>query len=236
MRVAILSDIHGNQIALEAVLQDLAQQANIDQVVVAGDLCLNGPCPKEVIDTLRNMRCFVIQGNVDHDIVDQTTKKGSRKQSMIAWTREQIGIEGIDYLASLPFSKYIENSDGMDLLVVHANPLNREEALLPDMEDCELEPLLGKLPATVGALAFGHYHVAYTRRWRELLLVDAGSSGMPRDGDVRAAYAILTWQDTRWQAEHRRVAYDLKAVVKQLKSCGIPNAEKRIKILTEAKY
>ena len=74
------------------------------------------------------------------------------------------------------------------------------------------------------------------RRWQGLLLVDAGSCGLPRDEDIRASYAILTWQDNVWQAEHRRVAYDQKAVVKQLKNSGIPTADKRIKVLTEAKY
>lgn len=235
MRIAILADIHGNQIALEAVLEDLARQAEIEHIVVAGDLCLNGPCPKEVLDTLRALRCSIIQGNVDSDVVD-ATKKGPKKQGIITWTREQIGPEGINYLAALPFSKRIDNPDGTDLLVVHANPLNQEDALVPGLPDSKLEQLLGKLPATTGALAFGHYHVAYTRRWRGLLLVDAGSCGLPRDEDIRASYVILTWRDDAWEAEHRRVKYDLKAVVKQLKSSGMPNVDKRIKILTEAKY
>lgn len=236
MRIAILADIHGNQVALEAVLEDLAQQAGIEHIVVAGDLCLNGPCPKEVLATLQALHCSVIQGNVDSDVVEETRKKGPKKQGIVTWTREQIGQAGIDYLAALPFSKRIDNPDGTDLLVVHANPLNQEDALLPDTQDSKLEQLLGKLPATTGALAFGHYHVAYTRRWRGLLLVDAGSCGMPRDEDIRASYVILTWRDDIWQVEHRRVKYDLKAVVKQLKSCGMPNADKRIKILTEARY
>ncbi len=236
MRVAILADIHGNQVALEAVLEDLAQQTGIEHIVVAGDLCLNGPSPEEVLDTLQGLHCFVIQGNVDSDVVEENRKKGPKKQSIVTWTREQIGQAGINYLATLPFSKRIDNPEGTDLLIVHANPLNQEDALFPDAQDSTLEQLLGKLPATTGALAFGHYHVAYTRRWRGLLLVDAGSCGMPRDEDIRASYAILTWRDDSWQVEHRRVKYDLKVVVKQLKSCGMPNADKRIKILTEAKY
>ncbi len=65
MRVAVISDIHGNKIALDAVLQDLAQQGPIDQVVIAGDLCLNGPQPAEVLETLQALHYPVIQGNVD---------------------------------------------------------------------------------------------------------------------------------------------------------------------------
>ncbi|GCE19637.1 metallophosphoesterase family protein [Dictyobacter kobayashii] len=236
MRVAIISDIHGNKLALDTVLEDLAQQPAIDQLIIAGDLCLNGPYPKEVLETIQNLHCPVIQGNVDADVVNQNSKKGPKKQSVIAWTREQVGPAGIDYLASLPFSHLVENPNGTDLLVVHANPLNQEEAIFPTTPDSKIEHLCGDLPPTIGALAFGHYHVAYMRRWRHLLLVDAGSCGLPRDGDLRSSYAILTWQDNIWQAEHRRVKYDVKAVVKQLKNSGIPTVDKRIKVLTGAKY
>ena len=234
MRIAILSDIHGNQLALQAVLHDLAQQPSIDQLVIAGDLCLKGPQPKEVLDTVRNLGCSVIQGNADTDIVTKAYDKGPKKQLMVDWTREQIGSDGINYLALLPQSHLISNPSGLDLLVVHANPLNQNEAISPDLPESKLTDLLSGLPPTIGALAFGHHHVAYQRRWHHLLLVDVGSCGLPRDGDLRASYAILTWQDNTWQAEHRRVNYDIEAVIYQLNSCGIPNLEKRIKVLTEA--
>ena len=236
MRIAIISDIHGNEIALDAVLEDLARQPAIDQVVIAGDLCLNGPCPKEVLKKVQALHCPVIQGNVDTEVVTEVPKRGEKKRSVIAWTRDQIGKKGVKYLASLPFSHLVSNPEGSDLLVVHANPLNQEEAIFPTSPDSLLEHLFGELAPTIGAVAFGHYHVTYTRRWRHLLLVDVGSCGLPRDEDHRAAYGILTWQDSVWQAEHRRVEYDVQAVVKQLRSCGIPNVEKRIKVLTEAKY
>jgi predicted phosphodiesterase len=181
------------------------------------------------------MRFPVIQGNVDVDVVTQASK-GPKKRSIITWTREEIGQEGIDYLASLPEHYLVNNPDGSDLLVVHANPLDMEQAIFPTTPDSMLEHLLGGLEPTIGALAFGHLHIAYTRRWKHLLLADAGSCGLPRDGDLRASYCILAWEDHVWQAENRRIAYDVKAVVKQMKSCGMPNVEKRIKILLEANY
>jgi putative phosphoesterase len=236
MRIAILSDIHGNHIALQAVLQDLALQGTIDQLVIAGDLCLNGPQPKEVLDTIRGLGCPVIQGNVDSDVFAMTSNKSPKKQTTVGWTREQIGSDGINYLVSLPQSYLVNNPNGTDLLVVHANPLNQEEAILPTLPDSRLDYLLAGLSPTISALAFGHYHVAYQRRWHHLLLVDVGSCGLPRDGDLRASYAILTWKDNNWQAEHRRISYDIQAVIHQLHNCGIPNLEKRIKVLTEARY
>ncbi len=236
MRIAIIADIHGNQVALEAVLQDLDRQSVVDHLVGAGDLCLNGPCPQEVLETVHGLHCPVLQGNVDFEVVNMAPGKGEKKRNTTAWTREQIGKAGIDYLASLPYSHLIANSHGNDLLIVHANPLNLEDAIFPNASDSELERLLGGLDHNIGAMAFGHLHIAYTRRWRYLFLVDVGSCGLPRDEDLRASYAILNWQANSWMAEIRRVAYDVQAVVKQIKTCGMPNVEKRIKTLLEAKY
>ncbi len=236
MRIAIISDIHGNQVALEAVLQDLEHQSAVDQLVVAGDLCLNGPCPREVLETVRGLNCIVLQGNVDLEVVTQAPDKGEKKRNTAAWTREQIGQAGIDYLATLLHSHRIANSDANDLLVVHANPLNLEDAIFPNAPDSILEYLLGGLDDGIGAMAFGHLHIAYTRKWRHLFLVDVGSCGLPRDEDLRASYAILSWQARSWVAEIRRVAYDVEAVVKQIKTCGMPNVAKRVKTLLEARY
>lgn len=236
MRVAVISDIHGNQIAFDAVLQDLAQQPAIDQMVIAGDLCLNGPCPRQVLEMIQGLGCPVVQGNVDSEVVNEAPEKSVKKRTTVAWTREQIGQTGIDYLASLPLSHLVPNAGGTDLLVVHANPLNQEDAIFPNAPDDMLEHLLGTMEPNIGALAYGHLHIAYTRRWRHLLLADVGSCGLPRDEDVRASYGILSWQDTMWEAEIHRVPYDVKAVVKQIKTSGMPNEEKRIKTLLDAKY
>ncbi|HET8852656.1 MAG TPA: metallophosphoesterase family protein, partial [Ktedonobacteraceae bacterium] len=156
MRIAVISDIHGNQIALEAVLQDLAQQPEVDQLVIAGDLCLNGPCPRQVLETVQGLHCPVIQGNVDLEVVTHATEKSERKRSTVGWTREQIGQAGIDYLASLPFSYCVANPSGSDLLIVHANPLNLEDAIFPNASDSELERFMSELDSRIGVLAFGH--------------------------------------------------------------------------------
>lgn len=236
MRIAIIADIHGNQVALEAVLEHIAQQQAIDTLVVAGDLCLNGPHPQEVLETLQALHCPVIQGNVDVDVVTQRPKKGTKKRDIIDWTREQIGEAGINYLDTLPTSHLVTNPNGSDVLVVHANPLNQEDTIFPTVTDKELERLLGNVPSTVGAIAFGHLHITYQRRWRHLLLLDAGSCGLPRDNDHRASYGILTWNAGEWQGEHHRVEYDVPKVVDQLRTCGMPNVEKRVKVLLEARY
>jgi predicted phosphodiesterase len=236
MRIAVISDIHGNQIALEAVLADLRAQPAVDQIVIAGDLCLNGPRPREVLEIVQGLACPVIKGNVDEEVLTQAPTKGQKKRDTIAWTRAQIGATGLAYLRSLPFAYRVPNEHGSALLVVHANPRDLEEAIAPDASDAELERLLAPLDADIGALAFGHLHIPYVRRWRHLLLADVASCGLPRDGDQRAAYGILTWYASDWEAEIRRVTYDVRAVVRQIRQSGMPAAEKRIKTLLDARY
>src|SRR5215475_13029178 len=104
MRIAVISDIHGNQIALEAVLLDLKEQPPCDLLVIAGDLCLNGPRPAEVLQIVRGLNCPVIQGNVDLEMVRENPEWSAKKHSDTSWAREQIGPEGMNYLAALPFS------------------------------------------------------------------------------------------------------------------------------------
>lgn len=236
MRIAIISDIHGNLIAFDAVLQDLKGQAPVDHLVIAGDLCLNGPCPRQVIERVQALHCPVIQGNTDAEILTQAPDKGEKKRNTAGWTREQIGQPGIHYLASLPFSHTITTPGDNTLLIVHANPLNLEDAIFPNASDDELEGWLGELDAGIDALAFGHLHIAYTRQWRDLLLFDVGSCGVPRDEDHRASYGILTWNDRGWEAEIHRVTYNVETVIRQIRDCGMPNPEKRIKVLVEARY
>src|SRR5579871_919727 len=160
MRIAIISDIHGNFIALEAVLQDLEKQPEIDALVVAGDLCLNGPAPRQALERVQALHCPVLQGNTDAEIVTQAPDKSEKKRNTAAWTREQIGAAGVHYLAGLPFSHTVHNPGGSDLLIVHANPLNLEDAIFPNASDAALQLLLGEVDDGVGALAFGHLHIA----------------------------------------------------------------------------
>src|SRR5579885_2793521 len=85
MRVAVIADIHGNLLALEAVLQDLSQQPPVDSLVIAGDLCLNGPSPRQVLERVRALNCPVIQGNVDYEVVNSAPDKGEKKRNTVSW-------------------------------------------------------------------------------------------------------------------------------------------------------
>jgi predicted phosphodiesterase len=242
-RVALLSDIHGNLLALEAVLAELAARGPFDHIVVAGDLVWSGPWPAEVVDRVRALEAHVIQGNTDAFFAhspDETPpgKQAGRFAEHLAWMQERLGLERTAYLANLPFSFRVSPTSGHDLLVVHANPFDLERTLTPALNDAELEALLvgddGALDWRV--LAFGHLHTPYQRRWRERLLVDVASVGLPMDGDPRAVYVVLTWDGAIWRAEHHRVFYDVPEVIHEMLYCGLPRGKHFAERLKSSAY
>jgi predicted phosphodiesterase len=237
MRLAILSDIHGNLAALEAVLADLEARGPFAALGMGGDLCEWGPQPREVLQRVRSLGCPVVQGNTDRNVTisDATELRAMGKTenaiAALAWTRGQIGDEGVAYLAALPFAHTYPGSDGQDVLMVHANPTDLETPLAPDTPDEEVARLLGTTAATV--VAFGHVHIPFMRVVGGHLLVDVASVGYPCDGDQRAAYATLEW-DGAWRATIHRVPYDLEATAAAFTASGIPRPNKRIRAMYRA--
>jgi putative phosphoesterase len=232
VRIAILSDIHGNLNGLDACLADLAAQGGADLIVAAGDLCVDGPKPKKVLQRLEEVKAQCVRGNTDRYLC-QTRESVGEDEAQLDWTRRDLGEKYLDWLRALPFSVRIGEA-GNELLVVHANPINDEEHLWPDASDADLERLIGDEPAA--AIAFGHLHVPYVRMWRGKMLVNVASAGLPKDGDARASYAILTERSSGWQVKHRRVPFDVKKVATQLADCGIPGSADLIATLRRHRY
>lgn len=228
MRIVIMSDIHGNVVALEAVLADIHRHAAPDALIVAGDLAMVGPRPAEAVALLRGLDAAFVMGNCDRYIVDREDDEEVR------FALERLSDADMAFLADLPFGQQVEAAPGHELLVVHANPHNLEDPIKPDMPESLVRPLLEGVDADV--LAFGHYHVPFARRLDPWLLVDVASVGLPRDGDRRAVYAVLTWDGAAWQAEHRRVPFDIEAVARDYKAVGFPHAERAAASLLRARY
>lgn len=238
MRIAVMSDVHGFSIALERVLAHIEANGPFDAVLIAGDLCEVGPAPGEVLDLVRGQDAIVIQGNTDFDIVE-AARMGDSTPSL-RYAIEQIGPAGVDYLAALPFSHRISPPGGHgpenDLLVVHANPRNLLDRLDPAMSDRELRETMGD--ERPGAIAFGHFHVCYTRRVDDTLLVDVSAVGNPKDGDLRCKYGVLSWnaEKREWDGEIVKLDYPLEATEQQILASGLPNPEKVLKKLKKASY
>lgn len=237
MRIAIFSDIHGNLTGLDACLADLQAQGGADVIVAAGDLCMDGPKPKKVLQRLQDIGAQCLRGNTDRFICatedSQITALDDAERKQLAWTREELGEKWVAWLSELPFALRFGDPDN-ELLIVHANPTNDDEHLWPDADDATLERLVGDEKAAV--IAFGHLHLPYARIWRGKLLVNVASAGLPKDGDPRAGYAILTRSSGGWAVKHRRVAFDVKKVATQLADCGIPESAELISTLRRHRY
>ncbi len=235
MRIAVLSDLHGNLLALDACLADLESQGGAEGIVVAGDLCLDGPKPKKVLQRLEEIGAACVRGNKDRYLYDDAAaeKLSSGETAQAAWTRRELGERWLGWLRELPFALRI-GEDENQLLIVHANPLNDDEHLWPDADDATLTRLVGDERAT--AIAFGHLHLPYVRIWKGRMLVNVASAGLPKDGDPRACYAIFTERDAGWQVKHRRVAFDVKRVATQLADSGIPESGDLIATLRRHRY
>jgi predicted phosphodiesterase len=243
MRVALLSDIHGNLVALDAVLADLARQGPFDRVVVAGDLVWAGPWPAEVVDRVRSLTPVVIQGNTDAFFKRRPGeappgKREDRFAEQLEWMLARLGPARAEYLASLPSAHGICPVGGHELLVVHANPYDLDQPITQNSSVEELDELLcaNGLEPRWDVLVFGHVHTPFQRRWRGRLLVDVASAGLPMDGDQRAVYAILTWDGSAWHGEHHRVFYDLPVVARQMLSGGMPRGRHFAERLMGASY
>jgi putative phosphoesterase len=237
MRIAIFSDIHGNLVALDACLADLRTQGGADVLVAAGDLCMDGPRPKKVLQRLQEIGAVCLRGNTDRYISaqDQAELHGSddRDRRQAEWQRSDIGEKWVSWLRGLPFSLRFGAAEN-ELLVVHANPKTDDDHLWPDADDAALETFIGAESART--IAFGHLHIPYVRVWRDKMLVNVSSAGLPKDGDARAGYALLTERSSGWEVKHRRVTFDVKKVATQLADCGIPESAELISTLRRHRY
>lgn len=230
MRIVLFSDVHGNVAALEAVLAEIRRDAAPDALFVAGDLVLLGPRPAEALALLRSIDgARFVKGNTDQYLIDYRDD-----EEEVAFARARLSDDEIAFVRDLPFEQRLEVAPGHELLVVHANPRDLEGQIRPDNPDELIRPML--LGVTAEVVAFGHYHVPFTRRLDQWTLVDVASVGMPRDGDQRAVYAVLTWEGDAWQVEHRRVEFDVEAVVRDYADVGFPDAARAARRLLRASY
>lgn len=228
MRVAIVSDIHGNLPALEAVVADLAE-TKPTQVVLGGDLAFGGPHAPEVVDRLRELGWPSVLGNTDAalgglDAIPQAARGGFIPM-VAAHTRKQLGPERTAWLTGLPIEWRAE-----DLVVVHAVPGDCWAIVSHDASDAIMSETYGVAGAPT--VAYGHIHHAFVRRLGDLTVVNSGSVSLSLDGDVRASYLIVDGD----QIEHRRVDYDLEKVAGDYFTSGYPMADSYVSWLRTGEW
>ena len=214
VRVAVLSDVHANLPALEAVLADVDRAAPAG-TWVAGDLVGYNPWPNEVLQILRDRGVRAIRGNHDRAaLTGDTSWFNELAAAAIRWTRIQLTPASVGYLTGLEDRTRIPMPEGL-VAMYHGSPRDDDEYVFPGTADEGLVRLAGA-PFVI----LGHTHLPMADRFRSGLLVNPGSVGQPRDGDPRAAWGILDL--TRRAFALRRVPYDIDAVATAIRRAGLP--------------
>jgi putative phosphoesterase len=234
VRIAVLSDIHGNLHALDRCLTDVKERGGADVIVAAGDLCKDGPKPRGVVKRLRSIGAQCVRGNTDRMVgVEDLETLEPEDARGAQWVRDKLGPEATAWLAQLPLTVSF-GDDENGLLIFHATPQRDDEHIWPDAADEQLERIFSDVAQRT--VAFGHLHVPYVRMWRGRTLVNVASAGLPKDGDPRAHYALFTRRSDGWEVQPRRVAFDVKKVERQLRASGIPDLKQRILTLRRHRY
>jgi putative phosphoesterase len=235
MRIAIVSDIHGNLAAFEAVLADL-RQTSPDLILHGGDLAHGGSSPVEIVDRIRDLGWQGVLGNTDEmlfrpesltEFAEQSPKLHplfAAIEEMAVVTREALGEERLAWLRSLPC---VQIHGPMAL--VHASPESLWRAPVPEASDTELEAAYDALGQPV--VVYGHIHRSYIRRLSEMTIANSGSVSLSYDGDRRASYLLLDES----KPAIRRVAYDVEKEVQALSTRRLPHADWIAKILRSAR-
>src|ERR1700691_878614 len=235
MRIAILSDIHGNRTAFEAVLADLRQTAP-DLILHGGDLADSGASPVEIVDRIRDLGWQGVVGNTDEmlfrpESLTEFASHSPQLQSlwdvigeMAAATREALGEERLAWLERLP-QKQVHGP----MALVHASPESCWRAPMPEASDAELENVYSPLGLPIAV--YGHIHRSFIRKVGGMTVVNTGSVSLSHDGDRRAAYLLL---DDGTPAI-RRVEYDVDRELKALSNCGLPHSDWVARILESAR-
>jgi predicted phosphodiesterase len=234
MRIAIVSDIHGNRTAFEAVLEDL-RQTSPDLILHGGDLADGGASPGEIVDRIRDLAWQGVAGNTDEMLcrpesliefanqLPNVQPLWAAIEEMAEVTREVLGEERLDWLRRLPRMQVQR-----PMALVHASPGSAWRAPMPEATDAELERVYSRLGQPIAIYA--HIHRSYIRSVAGMIVANTGSVSLSHDGDRRAAYLLL--DDSK--PEIRRVEYDVEREIKALFDCGFPHADWIAKILDSA--
>jgi putative phosphoesterase len=237
MKLAFISDIHGNAIALEAVIEDMKRKP-VDQIYVLGDLCYRGPEPKRSLELIRSLQTKVIKGNADEWVVrgvqqgevpDKVLELMNRERD---WTVSQLDQGDLEYLQSLPTELKLE-VEGVSLHAFHATPESLFDIVLPGSED---ELLRDKLmsAADTDVYIYAHIHKPYIRYLNGKVLMNIGSVGLPFDGLAMASYAIVEVVGGNIGTSIERVRYPVEAVVARYEEVNYPNKEMMTQIVRQA--
>ena len=241
MRIAVMSDIHGNSVALDAILSDIESIGGVDETWVLGDHVALGPDPVGVLERLSKLEHAVFtRGNTDRYTVtgdrpapslEDAEKDPSLLPRLVtvcrsfAWTQGMVTAGGwYTWLAELPLELTTTLPDGTRLLAVHVSPGEDDgRGFYPDADVAELQTRFGQAEADL--VFVGHTHTVLETRIDGLHIVNLGSVSNPLPPDLRASFAICEVDENGYRIQRRRVDYDREAVIQMLKEANHPAAD-----------
>lgn len=229
VRLAVISDIHGNAVAFEAVLQDLHNQSP-DAVVCLGDIVMRGPQPKECIELLHALNPLItVRGNHDHLFTRFPTRewipqndRDKMKLRTFMYDHDRLSNEHKIWLGGLP-TEFCLTLEGLHIELYHASPRSLSEVNYPWASLDDLDQLHQYEKTKL--VLFGHVHHAFVRQAKGRLVVNSGSIGTPFDSDNRASYAIVDIENENIAVQLRRVSYDIEAAIRIAQERDMPNLE-----------
>lgn len=245
MKIAVISDIHGNLQALESVLKDIKTQ-NCDRIFCLGDLAMAGPQPAETVEkfcTLSNSKNFeIIQGNTDMYLGENSDKMAEiiRKGNVIMANayqadRSVLSSAQIEFLKNLPPQKQIEIGN-LKILLVHGSPRANNENIFPSMPIEEVEKMLEGVDADLIFCGHTHQPCGYQTNTGQTV-VNVGSVGRPLSSIPKACYAVLELinpKSKEYNIEHRLVDYDKEKAAQILEARGFEGSDKLAAMLLSA--
>lgn len=222
MRIAVISDIHGNLYSLIRVLEDIDSQ-HVDSIVCLGDLVGYGPHPNEVIALIKKRNILCIKGNYDASVVDNAytfIRDTNINSFSLPWTVEELRVSNRYYLDNLPNSITIE-ACGKVIKFVHGSHRKINEYLTNNYE--KLDEVMDDFPGDI--LVCAHTHIPYIQEFGSKLLVNDGSVGKPKNGSPDSTYAIIDIVNNATpKATIRTVEYDYKKTMKDMQMKNFPSS------------
>lgn len=238
MQFALISDIHANLPALDAVLADISARPEVDAVYHLGDLVGYAPWPNEVVALLREREIPGVAGNYDSTVATDYEHCGCKYEDprqeelshlSYAWTRAHVTEENKRFLGALPFRIDLRplggHTAGPRLILVHGNPVLNTVYWTEDRSDAFCLKMAEQAGAKAGdVVAFGHTHKPWHRVVEGIHFVNTGSVGRPKDGNWRAGYVLLSVDgESEPRVEFVRVDYDLERAVEAIRASELPD-------------
>lgn len=227
MKIAIISDIHSNYVALDAVLEDLKKQKNIEKIFCLGDLVGYAPYPNKIFPLIKNQKIQTIMGNYDEAVafgkddcscgyIDETCRNMGKIS--FEWTVEHTSQENKEWMKSLPQEISLE-VNGRKVLMVHGSPEDISGRIEPNIPDEELSILMEN--SNVEILFCGHTHLPFHKIIKGKHIINPGSVGRPRIGSPQANYAVVDIKNG-CEVRFRFVDYDYESFAKEIETSNMP--------------